>query len=131
MQYSTLPHNDYSNIIFTKDTLMGVVVSVANGRSVVYSPMLMLHDSETSLRSGRFHNFDFNIRTHPEELNIAARNDQETMMVSFTHIVNWLADNAIGKWSFHLGRNTGSMHLTLFFDELEDAVMFKLSVVNV
>jgi hypothetical protein len=48
---------------------------------------------------------------------------------AFTNMVEWIADAAHGRWSFFItARGEWDADLTFYFDDAQDAMLFRLSI---
>lgn len=93
--------------------------------------LMLLVSSELKLMGGRFERFDSEIDTHAKSF------ESPDVPSAFKAIVEWIAENTSGKWSFHVGRrkgksvyeNTYENHIiTLFFEHEADAAWYRLNL---
>lgn len=97
---------------------------------LMYADKLMrCFSGEETLSGGRFHNFEKTVSSNP----IEHQNDGHLVSVAFEAIVNWIADNAKGRWSFHLRCDTKNLRkrsplviITIFFEDATDSMIYRL-----
>ena len=102
------------------------MVCYRSRRDTPIKPM-KLYGSEVDLNNGRFHSYD---RTLTENSINVGRIRWDNLSQGFVNAVEWIAENCEGKWNFHLSydENSAACHLTFYFDDLSDAVLFRLSI---
>jgi hypothetical protein len=83
-----------------------------------------LYGSEVQLRGGRLHAYDPTIST----LAISFAPPNSGINQSFINMVEWIADHAEGRWSFSVRTEGTGFRLTFYFDDAQDAMLFRLSI---
>lgn len=102
------------------------MVNSESKRSFVVRPM-DLFGSESRLDGGRFHAFDRTITVNPVCIGPV---NYPAFKQAFQNTVEWLAENAEGRWGFHLFYEDHALLITptFYFDDLTDALLFQLSI---
>ncbi len=124
-------YGDCSNIFVTKGDALGVILVKENGLQATTLPMLDISSSESELREGRFWNFDPSVRKNAITINLGKgyKLIDKAFRFGIAQIVEWIAENCLDKWSFHMSLlMPDDVTLTMFFNSVEDAVLFRLSL---
>ncbi len=87
---------------------------------------MVLYGSEHQLRGGRFHAYDATVRSHPVTTGFRKNN---AMYQGFINMVEWIAESAHGRWAFFFeAYGDWDADLTFYFDDAQDAMLFRLSI---
>ncbi len=91
--------------------------------------ILSLYGSELNLNGGRFLRYR---RTLVENGVFVGKLRFNVISLAFARAVEWVADNTISLWNFHLAyvENDAALQMTFYFDDPTDAVIFRLSIQN-
>lgn len=88
-----------------------------------------LHEDERGLDGGRFIQYSNRVFDYSIEIDISG--NLEAVETKFASVVNWISENATGKWNSNISNFAmiGKATLCVNFEMIEDAMMFRLSFV--
>lgn len=106
------------------------VRTVGTGHVVCHLYAVTLQPEEEFLNAGRFVKFDTTLTTFPTSFDVKF----DYVRPAMNNVLEWINDVALGAWSFHCMRAINEkghsyIQVTMFFEYLEDAILFKLSLV--
>lgn len=87
------------------------------------------YSSEERLTAGRFHNFFCSVSDNPIDFTFDGHRSSEV----FQRVLEWVAAEAKGRWSFHLRcdfsvlkKRSPLVILTMFFEDATDSLLYRL-----
>lgn len=116
----------YKSTAFREPSLLVHMVCVKNLLDTPIS-IMPLYGSELKLDGGRFLRYS---RTLANNGVSVGKIRFDIVSMAFTRAVEWIAENTVSTWNFHLAytETDAALQMTFYFDDPTDAVIFRLSI---
>ena len=111
---------------YSASILQCEIIDPCNNNVMFIYGLVELSDNELDLDAGRFKRYNKTITSNGIQFQVKAF----AMFRAMTNVIDWLGENSKDHWAFHLlcGERGYDITVTIFFENLEDAVLFRLSL---